>query len=197
MRAHEFYFCHAVLVVDGSCLLFLGSLQFMFVVWEGMVVAVFMDSLKAKLNICLYLCQDFPGGLVVKTLPSNAGGAGSIPGQGAKTPPALEPKNQNRSSICNKFNKKNQTNKKTILQGILIINYKLQNSVNSPVPFLIQYQKTSLFTLGKKREIETLGVKVRDRDGQTFQKALRHRESMNVLKSFFYRSTSFFLVGFF
>ena len=93
--------------------------------------------------------------------------------------------------------KKNQTNKKTILQGILIINYKLQNSVNSPVPFLIQYQKTSLFTLGKKREIETLGVKVRDRDGQTFQKALRHRESMNVLKSFFYRSTSFFLVGFF
>ena len=31
--------------------------------------------------------QDFPGGPVVKTLPSNAGGAGSIPGQGAKTTP--------------------------------------------------------------------------------------------------------------
>ena len=54
MRAHEFYFCGAVLVVDRSCMLFLGSLQFMFVVWEGMVVVVFMDSLKAKLNICLY-----------------------------------------------------------------------------------------------------------------------------------------------
>lgn len=54
VRAHEFYFCYAVLVVDGSCM-FLGSLQFMFVVWEGMVVAIFMDSLKAKLNICVYL----------------------------------------------------------------------------------------------------------------------------------------------
>ena len=28
--------------------------------------------------------RDFPGGPVVKTLPSNAGRAGSIPGQGAK-----------------------------------------------------------------------------------------------------------------
>ena len=54
MRAHEFYFCDAVLVVDRSGMLFLGSFQFMFVVWEGMVVVVFMDSLKAKLNVCLY-----------------------------------------------------------------------------------------------------------------------------------------------
>ena len=30
--------------------------------------------------------QDFPGGPVVKTSPSSAGGAGSIPGQGAKIP---------------------------------------------------------------------------------------------------------------
>ena len=29
---------------------------------------------------------DFHGGLVVKTLPSKAGGVGSIPGQGIKTP---------------------------------------------------------------------------------------------------------------
>ena len=28
--------------------------------------------------------RDFPGGSVVKTLPSNAGGAGSIPGQGIR-----------------------------------------------------------------------------------------------------------------
>ena len=32
--------------------------------------------------------RDFPGGPVVKTLPSNAGGVGSIPGQGAKLPHA-------------------------------------------------------------------------------------------------------------
>ena len=31
---------------------------------------------------------DFPGGPVVKTLLSNAGGTGSIPGWGAKTPHA-------------------------------------------------------------------------------------------------------------
>ena len=36
----------------------------------------------------------FPGGPVVKTS-SKAGGAGSIPGQGTKIPPALRPKNQN------------------------------------------------------------------------------------------------------
>ena len=32
---------------------------------------------------------------MVKTSPSNAGGAGSIPGRGAKIPHALWPKNQN------------------------------------------------------------------------------------------------------
>ena len=36
----------------------------------------------------------FPGGPVVKTS-SKAGGAGSIPGQGTKIPPALRPKKQN------------------------------------------------------------------------------------------------------
>ena len=39
--------------------------------------------------------KTFPGGLVVKTLPSNAGGASSIPNQGAKIPHALGPKSQN------------------------------------------------------------------------------------------------------
>ena len=37
---------------------------------------------------------DIPGGPVVETSPSNAGGAGSIPGRGAKIPRALQPKNQ-------------------------------------------------------------------------------------------------------
>ena len=48
-----------------------------------------------------------PGGPVVKMSPSNAGGAGSIPGWGARIPHALGPKNQNikQKHYCNKFNK--------------------------------------------------------------------------------------------
>ena len=44
---------------------------------------------------------------MVKTLPSNAGDAGSVPGWGAKIPYALRPKNQNveQKQYCNKFNK--------------------------------------------------------------------------------------------
>ena len=50
---------------------------------------------------------DFPGGPVIKTLPSNAGGVGSIPGGGAKIPHASRSKNQNikQKQYCNKFNK--------------------------------------------------------------------------------------------
>ena len=49
----------------------------------------------------------FPGGPVVKILPSSAEGAGSIPGQGAKIAHASGPKNQNikQKQYCNKFNK--------------------------------------------------------------------------------------------
>ena len=39
--------------------------------------------------------RDFPGGPVVKTSSSNAGGAGSIPGWGVKIPHASWPKIQN------------------------------------------------------------------------------------------------------
>ena len=42
---------------------------------------------------------------MVKTLPSNAGDASSIPDLGAKIPHALQPKNQNMKQYCNKFNK--------------------------------------------------------------------------------------------
>ena len=51
---------------------------------------------------------DFPGSPVVKTSPFNAGGAGSIPGRGAKIPRASRPENQNikkQKQYCNKFNK--------------------------------------------------------------------------------------------
>ena len=61
---------------------------------------------------------DVPGGPVVKTSPSNAGGAGSIPGRGAKVPPASRPKNQNikQKQYCNKFNKdfKNRRHQKSL-----------------------------------------------------------------------------------
>ena len=44
---------------------------------------------------------------MVETSPSNAGGAGSIPGWRAKIPHASRPKNQNikQKQYCNKFNK--------------------------------------------------------------------------------------------
>ena len=52
-------------------------------------------------------CRDFPAGPVGKTSPSNAGGAGSIPGWGAKIPHASRPKYQNvkQKQYCNKFNR--------------------------------------------------------------------------------------------
>ena len=46
--------------------------------------------LKGNQDIKVYFFQDFPGGPVVKTLPSNAGGVGAIPGQGTKIPHAVE-----------------------------------------------------------------------------------------------------------
>ena len=42
---------------------------------------------------------------MVKNLPSNAGGAGLIPGWGAKMPPAWWSKNRKQKQYCNKFNK--------------------------------------------------------------------------------------------
>ena len=52
--------------------------------------------------------RNFPGGPVVKTLPSNAGGMVSIPGPGAKIPHAWWPKKTNIKwkQSCNKFNKR-------------------------------------------------------------------------------------------
>ena len=48
--------------------------------------------------------QDFPGGPVVKHLPSNAGDAGSIPGQRTKIPHAeeqLSPRHNKEPMCCN------------------------------------------------------------------------------------------------
>ena len=61
--------------------------------------------------------RDFPGGLVVKTSPSNAGRAGSIRDWGAKIPHALWSKNQNikQKQYCNISDKdfKNDPTSKT------------------------------------------------------------------------------------
>ena len=48
-----------------------------------------------------------PGGPAVRTSPPSAGGAGVIPGQGAKIAHVLWPKNQNikQKQYCDKFNK--------------------------------------------------------------------------------------------
>ena len=65
--------------------------------------------------------RELPGGPVVKTLPSNAGDAGSIPGWGAKTLYASQPKNQviKQTDYCSKFNKdfKNNPHHKKFLKN--------------------------------------------------------------------------------
>ena len=74
-----------------------------------------MTKIVTNPSRCVKICSiniqydwDLPGCPVVKTSPSNAGGAGSIPGRGAKIPHALWPKNQKnikQKQYCNKFNK--------------------------------------------------------------------------------------------
>ena len=48
--------------------------------------------MRSLIRVLLY--RDFPGSPVIKTLPSNARGAGSIPGRATKIPHASWPKNQ-------------------------------------------------------------------------------------------------------
>ena len=59
-------------------------------------------------------CRDYPGSPVVKTLPSNTGCVGSIPGQGAKILHVLWLKNENmkQKQYCIKFNKGSKKKKK-------------------------------------------------------------------------------------
>ena len=74
-----------------------------------------------------YFIGDFPGSPVVKTLSSNAGGAGSIPGQGTKIPQASRPKNHNieQKQYCNKFNEdfKNGPYQKKIIKKYYLITF--------------------------------------------------------------------------
>ena len=68
-----------------------------------------LSDLKSyyKMIIINTLRQDFPRGPVVKTLPSNAGAMGSIPGLEARILHGSQPKNQNikQKQYHKKFNK--------------------------------------------------------------------------------------------
>ena len=67
--------------------------------------------------------RDFPAGSVIKTSPSNAGGVGAIPGQGANILHASWAKYQNiiEKRYCNKFNKdfKNGPHQKNFFKKII------------------------------------------------------------------------------
>ena len=64
--------------------------------------------------------QDFPGGSVVKTSPSNAGSVSYIRSRGAKIPPTLGPKIQNikQKQYGNKFNRDFKNKQKLFLKSM-------------------------------------------------------------------------------
>ena len=80
---------------------------------------------------------------MVKTLPSNAGGASSIPGQGGKIPHALWPKNENikQKQYCKKFNKdfKNSLYKKKSLKLRKEAPYQITHSLLSPEIYMLGF----------------------------------------------------------
>ena len=94
--------------------------------------------------------MDFPGCPVVKTILSNAGGTGSIPGQEAKIPHASQPKNQNikQKQYCNKFNKdfKNGPHPKKKKKKILNkkVHFKKIQTSKQPGPLLKKCSKEFL-----------------------------------------------------
>ena len=63
-----------------------------------------METLHSNIKISIKkkkYHRDFPGGPGFKTLSSNAGGVGSIPGGGAKISHALGPKKSKQKQYCN------------------------------------------------------------------------------------------------
>ena len=58
-------------------------------------------SIHSSGHIHILVREDFPGGPVVETSPSTAGAMGSIPGQEARIPHVLRPKNQTINSRSN------------------------------------------------------------------------------------------------
>ena len=107
---------------------------------------------------------------MVKTLPSNAGGAGSIPSQGAKISHAYRPKNQNikkKKQYCNKFNKdlkygshqkifKNYFLIKKKISGVISLVAQLLRSslVAQAVESMPAMQETQVQSLGREDPLE-------------------------------------------
>ena len=81
------------------------------------ILCISNKSVKLEI-ITSFKNRDFPGGPVVKTSPSKAGDAGSVPDWGVKIPHASSPKKtkhkKKKKQYCNKFNKdfKNDLHKK-------------------------------------------------------------------------------------
>ena len=90
----EFYECYAMVILNANTVLTLHMPT-------PFPRTIDLSSMKK------YKYRHFPEGPVVKTLSSDAGGAVSIPGWGAKISCTLRPKNQNikQKQYCNKFNK--------------------------------------------------------------------------------------------
>ena len=74
------------------------------ILW-GVIIDAFVKWEKPKY-------RDFSGGPQVKTLPSNAGSVGLIPGLVAKVPTCLRALTLKTEQYCNKFNKNSKTKKK-------------------------------------------------------------------------------------
>ena len=80
---------------------------------RGVITSALQDFMRTEVTAStewvLKICsRDIPGAPVVKTLPSNAAGVGSIPAGGSRVPHASGPRSQNRKQkqYCNEFNKR-------------------------------------------------------------------------------------------
>ena len=75
--------------------------------WRGDIGLRRVGKRQQKQYIKVEARDDFLGGPVVKTSPSSAGGACSIPGGGAKIPHASQSSNQSikQKPYCDRFNK--------------------------------------------------------------------------------------------
>ena len=93
-----------------------------------------------------YGLRAFPGGAVIKTSPSNAWGAGSIPGQRARIPHAWGPKNQNikQKQYCNKLNKDFKNGPHQKKKKIIKINKFKKFTLISQVLYCAYVSKISL-----------------------------------------------------
>ena len=101
-RARSFYITYALSgsYMPSNCLktYFLFFLSYKIFLFYLFFPIIFISWRLIALQYCRLLFlknqrqRDFPGGPVFKISPSNAGGAGSIPGQGAKVPHAVWPK---------------------------------------------------------------------------------------------------------